>query len=329
MEVRLVAFESLGVRSMCTLVRTSDLTLLIDPSAACSQREGLRPHPLEFEEIVRKRAEILSLSREADVIVTSHYHLDHLSPSETELSHTFATRKFANVLYKEKVLLCKDPVANVSRRQGERGRYFQRHYSKKARRYEIADGKELVFGETKVSFSPALWHGKEGSVQGCVVGTCVDDGSQKVAHSADVQLLNPGCVDWMLEQEADLAIAAGPPIFIKERVSDQDRAYSLGLLSRLTEGVPEVVVDHHLLRAPNWREFLDGLGDARPRAKCAAEREGKKVATHESNRHALYEREQPDPDFHEVLQRGKVPNRLRSIVYETGMEDIYETPLRW
>ena len=329
MEIKLIAFESMGIRSMCTFVRTPDLAILIDPSAACHTRSGLKPHPIEYEAMIRKRAEMLDLSREADAIVTSHYHLDHLSPSETDLLTTFSTRKFADLAYTDKILFCKDYTRNVIRRQGERGRRFWRQYSRKARRYEIAEGNSFTFGETVISFSPALWHGKSSTVQGHVVGTCISDGNQRVVHSSDVQLLNSGCVNWMLGQNPDLAIVAGPPIFDKERVKDDDRKLSLDLLVRLVQGVPEVVVDHHLLRAADWRDFVEEVGGLRARVKCAADREGKAIQTYESARRSLYEKEEVDEGFHQDLKAGRMPNRLRSVVHETGMEEVFKTPLRW
>jgi len=325
MEVKLVSFESLGVRSMCTFVTTPDLAILIDPSAACHNRSDSKPHPLEYEALVRKRREILDLSKEADVVVTSHYHTDHLTRAETDLVATFSTPDLAELTYSNKILLCKDPDRNVQPRQGERGAEFRTRFLRRASRWEVADGRTFTFGRTRISFSPPLWHGKEGTVQGYVVGTLVDDGDGKVAHASDVQLLNAGAVEWMLSQEPDLAIVAGPPIFDHERVSSEDEKYSLRLLGRLSQGVPEVVVDHHLLRSDRWRSFLEGLGDLRKKVYCAAEREGAPVRTYESQRRKLYEEEEVEGTFHDELASGHIPERLREVVMETGMERFYLT----
>lgn len=322
----MVAFESLGVRSMCTFVRTPDLSILIDPSAACHARSGVKPHPMEYESLIMKRAKMLALSKEADAIATSHYHLDHLSPQETDLVTTFSTKAFADELYSGRILFCKDPTTNVTHQQGERGRRFHRRYSRRASRYEVADGDSFDFGDTTVSFSRALWHGKKNTVQGYVIGTCVADGDGRVVHASDVQLLNAECVDWMLDQRPDVAIVAGPPIFDGRRVSKEDYGFSLGLLTRLSGGVPDVIVDHHLLRSAEWRDFLAKAGN---RTRCAAEREGKPVLAMESGRADLYEEEEVEEGFHSHLSNGRIPNRLRTIVHEAGMESIYRGPLRW
>ncbi len=326
MDVKFVAFESLGTRSMCTLIETGDVTVLIDPSMACTTRSGLPPHPIEYEVILRKRAEVLSVVDQVDVVVTSHYHYDHLSPPEKELVHTLSTRRYTDIVYSGKILCSKDPKVKVSRNQAERGRSFRRIYSHRAKKFILADGKTLKFGRTMIRFSHALWHGKEGSIQGSVMGTCVDDGDKVVVHSADVQLLNRGCVDWMRSTSADLAIVAGPPLFSRERAGEAERALSIQLLRHLLDGVDQVVVDHHLLRSPDWREYLLEA-DPQGRAVCAAQKIGQEVLNYEVQRRALYSKEPVEGEFHTELSRGKLPERLRSLVYELGLEDVYKEAL--
>jgi predicted metallo-beta-lactamase superfamily hydrolase len=325
MEVKLVAFESMGVRSMCTHVRTPDVSILIDPSAACHDRSGLPPHPREYEAMIRKRAEMVSIAEQSDAIVISHYHLDHLSPQETDLRTTFSTRAFVDEVFRGKTLFCKDFNRNVTERQGLRGEKFHSVYGKRARAYHVADGGSFSFGGTRIDFSKALWHGKEKTVQGYVVGTCIRDGEMTVVHASDVQLLDRGCVDWMLGQNPDLAITAGPPMFDPERMKNGERGIAAELLRRLSR-VPRVVVDHHLLRSPEWEDFL---GEGGGNATCAAEMEKVPPTPMESERASLYEAEEVDDGFHEQLQRGRMPNRLRPVVLEVGMESIFKASLKW
>jgi len=325
MEVELVAFESMGVRSMCTHINTPDVSILIDPSAACHSRSGIPPHPLEYEMLIRKRGEMVSLSRESDVIAISHYHLDHLSPQETDLRTTFSTRAYVDEVFADKVLLCKDPDNNVAERQGIRGRKFRRIYAGRAPEYHVADGGNFRFGQTEIVFSEPLWHGREGTVQGYVVGTCVRDGEMTVVHASDVQLLNGRCVEWMVEQEPDLAITAGPPLFDPDRMKHGEWGMASGLLKELSRGVPNVVVDHHPLRSPDWRDFLGEV----PGVGCAAEVKGVPVLTLECERRSLYQEEEIEAGFHQQLANGRVPNRLRSVILEEGLERIYKGPLKW
>lgn len=323
MDVTLVAFESLGVRSMCTFVETDEISILIDPSAACHTGHGLKPHPAEYEALLRKRAEMLRLAQRADAIVTSHYHLDHSTPLRTDLQTTFSTREYADQIYRGKRLFCKDPLRNVEPRQRERGRLFRSRYSKHSM-FRVADGGHFEFGETELSFSPALWHGKEGTQQGFVIGTCVRDGNQTLVHGSDVQLLNGGCVDWMIGCKPSLAVAAGPPIFDESRVSKDDRRFSSQLLGRLCEAIPRVVVDHHLLRSDDWTGFIVESGSA---AECAATFRGEPVDALESRRKELFAEDPPDTGFYTELARGSIPSALREMLHDLGSEEVYRTCL--
>jgi predicted metallo-beta-lactamase superfamily hydrolase len=320
MEVKLVAFESMGVRSMCTYVRTSDIAVLIDPGVACHNRSGIRPHPIEYEILVKKRAEILSLSRETDVFVISHYHIHHHSPQRIDLGTTFSTKALADEINKDKILLCKDPRKNIVEIQRKRGLQFHRDYGTRSPRYEVCDGRDFVFGRTRVSFSQPLWHGPEGSSQGYVLGTRISDEEETIVHASDVQLLERGCVDWMLGQEPDLVITAGPPLFDPERIKGNERSTALGFLGELSHHVPHVVVDHHLLRARDWQEFLIEVKNG---VMCAAEHEGVTPLPLESRRSSLYEMEEVEEGFHKQLDDGEIPDRLRPTINDTGIKGFF------
>lgn len=54
-----LAAESFGVRSMCTLVETPDVEILLDAGVSlCPNRFGLPPHPMEFKAIEESRRKI-------------------------------------------------------------------------------------------------------------------------------------------------------------------------------------------------------------------------------------------------------------------------------
>ena len=49
MKIKPLAFDSFGARSMCTLVETRDIKIVIDPSVALApKRYGLPPHEMEL-----------------------------------------------------------------------------------------------------------------------------------------------------------------------------------------------------------------------------------------------------------------------------------------
>ena len=77
-----LAAESFGVRSMCTLVQTPDVTLLLDAGVSlCPNRFGLPPHPTEFKAIIKLRKRLAEAADKAEVVTISHYHFDHHTPS--------------------------------------------------------------------------------------------------------------------------------------------------------------------------------------------------------------------------------------------------------
>ncbi|MEM2886008.1 MAG: hypothetical protein QXF24_07975, partial [Thermoproteota archaeon] len=79
-ELKPVAFESMGVRSMCCLVETPDLSALFDAGVSLGPRFSLPPHPLEYLALAEARRKIRESARKADIVTVSHYHFDHFTP---------------------------------------------------------------------------------------------------------------------------------------------------------------------------------------------------------------------------------------------------------
>jgi len=103
-------FDSLGAKSSCTLVRTPDLALLIDPGCAAMQPSYPLPEAEKLAllgqalQAIRKAAEV------ADHVVITHYHYDHFLPEPG--------------LYEGKTLWFKDPNCWINRSQWARAREF-------------------------------------------------------------------------------------------------------------------------------------------------------------------------------------------------------------
>ena len=80
-----IAAESLGVRSMCTLVETPDISILLDAGISlCPYRFNLMPHQLEFQRINQIRKKMEEIARNVEIITISHYHFDHHTPSHQD-----------------------------------------------------------------------------------------------------------------------------------------------------------------------------------------------------------------------------------------------------
>ena len=112
MHINYIAYDSLGVKSVCTQICT-DIKILIDPGV--SIQTGSYPLTKELREKFRQiyRDRIIKAGVESDIIVITHYHYDH----------HFEER--IPDLYAGKVILLKDPSHFINRSHPV---YFKRKY---------------------------------------------------------------------------------------------------------------------------------------------------------------------------------------------------------
>src|SRR5215831_7536796 len=106
-EVTPLAFESMGVRSMSTLVQTKDVTILLDAGVALGPRFRLMPHPREFiaRDMARRRIE--EAADKAKVVTISHYHHDHHTPSFSDPVWLGSSIESLKRIYAGKTVLAK------------------------------------------------------------------------------------------------------------------------------------------------------------------------------------------------------------------------------
>ncbi|GAF81471.1 unnamed protein product, partial [marine sediment metagenome] len=155
-EVSPLAAESMGVRSLSTLVTTPDVTILLDPSAALARRNGLEPHPLEYQALLRSLERIFVAARRADVLSISHFHYDHVRPGFTDFQYIFSSREELKRMFESRKVFAKDNRENINTSQRRRSFFFQREMKEVATELQWADGKTFTFGETTVKYSQAL-----------------------------------------------------------------------------------------------------------------------------------------------------------------------------
>lgn len=299
-----IAFESLGVRGMCTYVETPDVKVLIDAGASLGLRHGLLPHPREYQALERARRRIRERALASEVVTVSHYHYDHYTPAwrEREWVLTWSCAEEAEAIYAGKKVLLKDVRTKINLSQRKRGWLFEKAVSTMTNEVEVADGREFVFNETKLRFSPPVPHGEGGSGLGYVLMLCIKHEDEGVVHTSDVQgPMSEEALTWIIAQRPSAVLVGGPPIYLEEgRVNRASIEKGLQNLVRLIEEVPLVVVDHHAARLANWRErlseWLPSLEEGRAFIS-AAELAGVKEELLEAMRRRLYEEEPPSEEF--------------------------------
>jgi len=277
MNVKLVASDSLGVRSMATLVETGDAKIFIDASAALGpSRYGLPPHPKEIEALDKTRREIEKIADGCDIFAITHYHYDHYSPDE----------KF----YEGKKIFAKRVDKNINKSQKERGELFAERFNSKSD-IVYCDEKEYKINKTKLAFSPPFPHGPRGTRLGYVVMVTVEE-DQKILFASDVQgPVDEKAAEYIIKQGPDLLIMDGPPSyflgwkFSMENLKKAER----NLLDIMKNTGCHLILDHHLLRDLKYRERLPILyemyGD---RIQTFAEFNGKKNNMLEARRKELW-----------------------------------------
>ena len=180
-----LAAESFGVRSMCTLVETPDVTVLLDAGVSlCPYRFSLPPHPVEFQAIAKLRGKIAEAADKAEVVTISHYHFDHHTPSyEDWVVNWTEANETARQIYQDKTVLVKNPKEKINASQRQRAWMFQKTGGKYAKKLEAADGKTFNYGKTALRFSEAVPHGSEDSMLGWVIMAVVEhEGSGSCLH---------------------------------------------------------------------------------------------------------------------------------------------------
>jgi len=300
-----LAAESFGVRSMCTLVETPDIAVLLDAGLSLAPyRFSLLPHPLEFQTIIRLRSRIAQAADKAQVVTISHYHFDHHTPSyEDWLVNWTQDGETARQIYQDKTVFAKNPKEKINASQRQRAWMFQKTAGKLARLVESADGKTFSFGETSVRFSEAVPHGPENSMLGWVIMATVECGSERFMHAPDVQgPMANRTAEILRTEKPDVLMIGGPPFYLGGfKVDEMQLRNGLANLVSIVETVPITILEHHVLRDADWRTRAQPLFDAAQhkghKIVTAAEYAGEENQFLESKRKQLYSEYPPSKDF--------------------------------
>jgi len=261
----LLSFDSMGVRSMCTLIEAGDARIIIDPGAALAPRRyGLRPHPIEEEHLRVHKRMIMEEAEASDLIVVTHYHYDHFPRPRENVSWLRGVR-----------ILIKDPERMINASQKRRARLFLDELRQVEARTEVADSRELRIGRCRIVFSNPVEHGGDSSL-GFVLEVLVEEAGERVVYSSDVEgFVSEDQVEFVLRNRPDVLVCDGPMTYmLGTRFSEADLERSLRNIGRIIAGgfLRDLIIDHHLLRDLDWRSRIEPLS-------CLAEEHGVRIWT--------------------------------------------------
>lgn len=285
MKIIPLAFESLGTRSMSTFIQTKDVNILIDPGVSLAPlRYGLPPHPIELKRLDEHWSKIVEYAKDSDILIITHYHYDHHNPN-------------GNLeIYKNKMVLTKHPTEKINLSQKKRAKYFLEKIKDLPGKLKYSDGKEFKFGDTKIKFSPPVFHGTNSKL-GYVTEVLIDDGYRFI-YTSDVE--GPALedqVDFILKNKPNLIILDGPLSYmLGYRYSYSSLSSSVKNLIKIISTCPldSLIVEHHLLRDLKWKEKIGKVFEAGKKKKTkiqtAAEFTNMPIEILEAKRKQLYQK---------------------------------------
>ncbi len=260
MKVVPLAFESMGVRSMATFVET-DQKILIDPGTSIApKRFGYPPWKNEFDALYETRARIEEYAEKADIATISHYHHDHYTPFELG-KFLDSSPKAAEKIYNGKQLFIKHPTSHINKSQEKRSAELLKHLKYLDCEVSYSDGNSFEIGDTSIKFSNPLSHGPEGSRLGYIVAVTISWDGKTLMHASDVQgPINEMSKQAIIKERPDRLILSGPPIYLQGFAVDRrDIEKAKNNLIEIARIIPEVVVDHHLLRDLRCFKFIESV----------------------------------------------------------------------
>ncbi len=300
-----LASESFGVRSMCTLVETPDVKILLDAGISlCPYRFSLPPHPIEFQTISKLRQQIAEAANIAEIVTISHYHFDHHTPSYEDWVVNWTEKdETARQIYQNKIVLMKNPKEKINASQRQRAWMFQKTGGKSAAKLEAADGKKFSYGGTVLRFSEAVAHGSDDAMLGWVVMAMIECGGERFMFAPDIQGPMSGrTLEIILKETPSVIMLGGPPFYLggfRVEMNQLDRA--LKNLERIVENVPIVILEHHALRDESWKQKMAQVYEKASinghKLVTAAEYAGKENIFLESKRKQLYADSPSSPEF--------------------------------
>jgi predicted metallo-beta-lactamase superfamily hydrolase len=296
-QVEIIGAESLGVRSLCCVVKTKDRKVVIDPGVALGfRRHGLMPHPVQVIASERTKTLIERALEDATDIVISHYHGDH---------HP--------LVYANPYQLSVEQVAKLCRRpkfwtKGTQDLSFSQVHRAKALAKSL--GRMLLIAEGisdgALTFSLPVPHGERDSRGGSVMMTRVEEDGEVFVHASDIQMLDDEAIKQILTWQPNIVLASGPPVYLPS-LTVQEQEDALRRTLHLAKEVDTLILDHHLMRSKRGEQWLDHVSSlAGHRVICAADFMGLRRNLLEAERVLWYKKLPVPADWHKCYARGEV-----------------------
>ena len=134
-------FDSMGAKSTSTLVKTPDITIVIDPGVAIMQPSFPASPEQKEEWLAIAENRIKEACQKADIITISHYHYDHYFPDDFNV-------------YRGKTVFVKNPNEYINNNQRERGEKFFNDIFKE---FEIDEKDKLFTKQKKTEYRDPLY----------------------------------------------------------------------------------------------------------------------------------------------------------------------------
>jgi predicted metallo-beta-lactamase superfamily hydrolase len=277
-KVTILAAESMGVRSMATVVDTPVARILIDPGVALApKRAGLKAHRTEMEAALAVQRRLRNELNNITHSVITHFHGDHHPMMEADDSQLSGAQVLLSLQDSTLLAIGKE---SLSRNQSHRRFLLQR-----------ALGRKLPASEgtlhDAITLSRPVPHGDPGARSGSVMMCRVHDGDEVFVHASDIQFLDDTAVAQIIDWTPTLVFASGPPVYLLAHRPD--------LLARARERIVQVartgarvVLDHHLMRSREGASWLDALHRDHPSICCAADYAGQPRQLLEATRKQLW-----------------------------------------
>lgn len=266
-----IAFDSFGVKGMCTRIETPDVTITIDPGVSIQTAEFPLPESERQSLFARYSEAVRASCASSQILVVSHYHLDHF------INHRVPE------IYADKIIFAK-AIDDLPEKQKETARRFLKTIDGLPREIIWADGRRFKFKKTEIGFSPPIWHGRAQAEPGRVIMSEVKRGrdcaliTSDIAGPVEMEITNLICTI-----NPSKAVIDGYPSFRSTSPgADLDLVKSIINICRLLAlpRLETLILDHHLARDYRYPALFKLLYDKARKLKkrfgTAAEIAGEK-----------------------------------------------------